>query len=149
MGVFSTRSPHRPNAIGLTLARLDRVTGDTLWLSGADLVDGVCKIGFLILAVFRLCAGCRFRSSWLDLSFSCGMALLARGLVEVRVVILWFWGDESRRKARLLAIDVNADSISAERPCVQTTGIALSSASVCHGYRSHFLTTPPPPPLFL
>jgi tRNA (Thr-GGU) A37 N-methylase len=43
VGVFSTRSPHRPNAIGLTLARLDRVAGDTLHLAGADLVDGVCQ----------------------------------------------------------------------------------------------------------
>lgn len=44
VGVFSTRSPHRPNAIGLTLARLDKVTGDTLHLAGADLVDGVCGV---------------------------------------------------------------------------------------------------------
>lgn len=31
VGVYSTRSPHRPNAIGLTLAKLDSITGqDTL-----------------------------------------------------------------------------------------------------------------------
>lgn len=29
-GVFSTRSPHRPNAIGLTLAKLEKVEGNTL-----------------------------------------------------------------------------------------------------------------------
>ena len=28
-GVFSTRSPHRPNAIGLTLAKLEKVDGNT------------------------------------------------------------------------------------------------------------------------
>mmetsp|Transcript_35666 Transcript_35666/g.83878 ORF Transcript_35666/g.83878 Transcript_35666/m.83878 type:complete len:391 (-) Transcript_35666:458-1630(-) len=39
-GVFSTRAPHRPNAIGLTLCRLDRVHADTLFLSGVDLIDG-------------------------------------------------------------------------------------------------------------
>ncbi|XP_075681736.1 tRNA (adenine(37)-N6)-methyltransferase [Rhinoderma darwinii] len=39
-GVFSTRSPHRPNAIGLTLAKLDKVEGDTLHLSGIDLIQG-------------------------------------------------------------------------------------------------------------
>ena len=27
-GVFSTRSPHRPNAIGLTLAKLEKVEGN-------------------------------------------------------------------------------------------------------------------------
>ncbi|MBN3303821.1 TRMO methyltransferase, partial [Amia calva] len=39
-GVFSTRSPHRPNAIGLTLARLESITGDTLHLSGVDMIAG-------------------------------------------------------------------------------------------------------------
>jgi tRNA-Thr(GGU) m(6)t(6)A37 methyltransferase TsaA len=40
MGVFATRSPHRPNPIGLSLVRLDAVLDDTLELSGVDLCDG-------------------------------------------------------------------------------------------------------------
>ena len=40
VGVFSTRAPYRPNPIGLSLARLDRVDGDTLYFSGLDLIDG-------------------------------------------------------------------------------------------------------------
>ncbi|XP_072533271.1 tRNA (adenine(37)-N6)-methyltransferase [Salminus brasiliensis] len=40
VGVYSTRSPHRPNAIGLTLAKLESITGDTLHLSGVDLIAG-------------------------------------------------------------------------------------------------------------
>jgi tRNA-Thr(GGU) m(6)t(6)A37 methyltransferase TsaA len=40
IGVFACRSPHRPNPIGLTLARLKRVEGDTLHLEGIDLVNG-------------------------------------------------------------------------------------------------------------
>lgn len=40
VGVFASRSPHRPSPIGLSLARLDRVEGDTLYLSAIDLVDG-------------------------------------------------------------------------------------------------------------
>jgi tRNA-Thr(GGU) m(6)t(6)A37 methyltransferase TsaA len=40
MGVFASRSPHRPNPIGLTLARLVRIEGDTLVLEGVDLVNG-------------------------------------------------------------------------------------------------------------
>ena len=39
-GVFSTRSPHRPNPVGLTLAKLESVDGDTLTVSGIDIVDG-------------------------------------------------------------------------------------------------------------
>ncbi|XP_022100829.1 tRNA (adenine(37)-N6)-methyltransferase-like isoform X2 [Acanthaster planci] len=40
VGVFATRSPHRPNPIGLTLAKLDRIEGNTLHLSGVDIIDG-------------------------------------------------------------------------------------------------------------
>ena len=45
MGVFATRSPFRPNAIGLSSVRLDEVRqdpvlGPVLEVSGADLVDG-------------------------------------------------------------------------------------------------------------
>ncbi|GEM_PF-355390 len=39
-GVFSTRSPHRPNPLGLSLVELVKVEGATLWLKGVDLVDG-------------------------------------------------------------------------------------------------------------
>nr|XP_042127075.1 tRNA (adenine(37)-N6)-methyltransferase isoform X1 [Peromyscus maniculatus bairdii] len=39
-GVFSTRSPHRPNAIGLTLARLEKVEGGAVYLSGIDMIHG-------------------------------------------------------------------------------------------------------------
>lgn len=40
MGVFATRSPHRPNPIGLSLVRLEKVDSDRILVSGPDLVDG-------------------------------------------------------------------------------------------------------------
>jgi tRNA-Thr(GGU) m(6)t(6)A37 methyltransferase TsaA len=42
IGVFATRTPHRPVPIGLSVARLDRIdfATATLYLSGADLVHG-------------------------------------------------------------------------------------------------------------
>lgn len=40
VGVFASRSPHRPNPIGLTLAKLDGIHGNTLYLSGIDILDG-------------------------------------------------------------------------------------------------------------
>ena len=45
LGVFATRSPFRPNPLGLSCVRLERVElstpdGPVLWVSGADLVDG-------------------------------------------------------------------------------------------------------------
>lgn len=39
-GVFSTRSPHRPNPIGLSVLRLERVEGRVLHVSDVDLLDG-------------------------------------------------------------------------------------------------------------
>lgn len=39
-GLFATRTPHRPNPIGLTLCRLDGIEGCTLLLSQHDLIDG-------------------------------------------------------------------------------------------------------------
>jgi tRNA-Thr(GGU) m(6)t(6)A37 methyltransferase TsaA len=40
IGLFATRSPHRPNPIGLSLVELVEIKNNTLILSGADLVDG-------------------------------------------------------------------------------------------------------------
>ncbi|XGC81256.1 tRNA (N6-threonylcarbamoyladenosine(37)-N6)-methyltransferase TrmO [Bdellovibrio bacteriovorus] len=40
MGLFATRSPHRPNPIGLSLVELVSVEKDGIIVSGADLVDG-------------------------------------------------------------------------------------------------------------
>lgn len=45
LGVFSTRSPFRPNPLGLSCVRLEEIDlhtskGPVLWVSGADLVDG-------------------------------------------------------------------------------------------------------------
>lgn len=40
VGVFATRSPHRPNPIGLSLVEIVEIKNDSLVLAGADLVDG-------------------------------------------------------------------------------------------------------------
>lgn len=40
MGVFATRSPYRPNPIGLSVVKLDRIEDCTIYVSGADLMDG-------------------------------------------------------------------------------------------------------------
>jgi tRNA-Thr(GGU) m(6)t(6)A37 methyltransferase TsaA len=39
-GVFATRSPHRPNPLGLSVLRLLGLDGRVLEVSGLDLVDG-------------------------------------------------------------------------------------------------------------
>jgi tRNA (adenine37-N6)-methyltransferase len=39
-GVFATRSPHRPNPIGLSAVRLERIEGLTLHVQDIDMLDG-------------------------------------------------------------------------------------------------------------
>lgn len=43
-GVFATRSPFRPNRIGLSLVKLEGVHDDSLVVSGLDLVDGTAVL---------------------------------------------------------------------------------------------------------
>lgn len=40
IGVFATRSPHRPNPIGLSLVEVIEIQTDKIIFAGADLVDG-------------------------------------------------------------------------------------------------------------
>ena len=40
VGVFATRATHRPNGIGQSVVKLERVEAGRLWISGIDLLDG-------------------------------------------------------------------------------------------------------------
>jgi tRNA-Thr(GGU) m(6)t(6)A37 methyltransferase TsaA len=40
LGVFATRATHRPNGIGQSVVKLDKIEAGRLWLSGIDLLDG-------------------------------------------------------------------------------------------------------------
>jgi tRNA-Thr(GGU) m(6)t(6)A37 methyltransferase TsaA len=39
-GIFATRAPKRPNPIGLSVVRLERIDEDTIHISNVDIVDG-------------------------------------------------------------------------------------------------------------
>ncbi len=39
-GVFATRAPRRPNAIGLSIVRLEKIEGSTLYIEDVDMLDG-------------------------------------------------------------------------------------------------------------
>lgn len=39
-GVFATRAPQRPNQIGLSVVKLIKVEGDTLYIENLDILDG-------------------------------------------------------------------------------------------------------------
>ena len=40
IGVFASRATHRPNNIGQSVVKLEKVEGSCLWVSGVDLLDG-------------------------------------------------------------------------------------------------------------
>jgi len=39
-GLFATRAPRRPNPIGLSVVRLERIEDNTLFIRDVDMVDG-------------------------------------------------------------------------------------------------------------
>ncbi|MFA9392783.1 MAG: TrmO family methyltransferase [Prolixibacteraceae bacterium] len=39
-GVFATRSPAKPNAIGLSVVILERIEGNLLYVKNIDILDG-------------------------------------------------------------------------------------------------------------
>jgi tRNA-Thr(GGU) m(6)t(6)A37 methyltransferase TsaA len=39
-GIFAIRAPRRPNPIGISVVRLERIEGMTLYISNVDIVDG-------------------------------------------------------------------------------------------------------------
>jgi tRNA-Thr(GGU) m(6)t(6)A37 methyltransferase TsaA len=39
-GVFSTRAPRRPNPLGVSVVKLERIEGNKLHIKGIDMVDG-------------------------------------------------------------------------------------------------------------
>jgi len=51
VGIFAQRKKARPNLLGATIARVVRVEGRTLWLSGFDAIDGTPVLD--IKPVFR------------------------------------------------------------------------------------------------
>lgn len=40
IGLFATRTPHRPNPIGLSAVKLEKIENGTVYFSGVDLLDG-------------------------------------------------------------------------------------------------------------
>jgi tRNA-Thr(GGU) m(6)t(6)A37 methyltransferase TsaA len=39
-GIFATRAPHRPNKLGMSLVRLDKIKGNVLYIRDLDILDG-------------------------------------------------------------------------------------------------------------
>jgi tRNA-Thr(GGU) m(6)t(6)A37 methyltransferase TsaA len=39
-GIFATRAPHRPNKLGMSLVRLDRIENNIIYVRDLDILDG-------------------------------------------------------------------------------------------------------------
>jgi tRNA-Thr(GGU) m(6)t(6)A37 methyltransferase TsaA len=65
-GVFATRSPHRPNPLGMSVLRLLARNGPVLKVSGLDLVDGTPVLD--IKPYTRRDRKSRIRTGWLKKS---------------------------------------------------------------------------------
>jgi tRNA-Thr(GGU) m(6)t(6)A37 methyltransferase TsaA len=64
-GVFATRSPHRPNPLGLSAVRLERIDGLTLFIRDVDIVDGTPVLDIKPYVPYTD-AHPAARSGWLD-----------------------------------------------------------------------------------
>ncbi|MBN2204750.1 MAG: tRNA (N6-threonylcarbamoyladenosine(37)-N6)-methyltransferase TrmO [Thermoleophilia bacterium] len=60
-GLFATRAPRRPNPIGLSVVRLERIEGSVLFVENVDILDGTplldikpCVPGFDALSDVRI-----------------------------------------------------------------------------------------------
>lgn len=64
-GVFSTRSPHRPNPLGLSVVRLERFDGLTLHVNDVDMLDGTPVLDIKPYVAYTDAIPSA-RSGWLD-----------------------------------------------------------------------------------
>ena len=63
-GVFATRAPKRPNPIGLSVVRLDRIEDGVLYIRNVDIIDGTPLLDIKPY-VPDLDAGGKIRTGWL------------------------------------------------------------------------------------
>lgn len=64
-GVFATRAPRRPNAIGLSVVRLESVEGNTLHIRDVDMLDGTPVLDIKPY-VPTFDESTEFRTGWLE-----------------------------------------------------------------------------------
>jgi tRNA (adenine37-N6)-methyltransferase len=64
-GVFATRAPVRPNHIGISVVRLDRVEGNLLYIRDVDILDGTPVLDIKPYAPHIDCPGAT-RIGWME-----------------------------------------------------------------------------------
>ena len=64
-GVFSTRAPRRPNPVGLSVVRLDRIEGNVLHITDVDVADSTPLLDIKPY-VPEFNSGDRVRTGWIE-----------------------------------------------------------------------------------
>ncbi|MFQ6081034.1 MAG: tRNA (N6-threonylcarbamoyladenosine(37)-N6)-methyltransferase TrmO [Candidatus Bathyarchaeia archaeon] len=67
LGVFATRTPHRPNPIGLTLVELLGVEGNVVTVRGLDAFDGTPVLDIKPFDYWDMAEDARFPEWWMRL----------------------------------------------------------------------------------
>ncbi|MBE0511599.1 tRNA (N6-threonylcarbamoyladenosine(37)-N6)-methyltransferase TrmO [Candidatus Bathyarchaeota archaeon] len=67
LGAFATRTPHRPNPIGLTLVELLEVEGNVLTVRGLDAFDGTPVLDIKPFDYLDVAEGARVPEWWMKL----------------------------------------------------------------------------------
>jgi tRNA-Thr(GGU) m(6)t(6)A37 methyltransferase TsaA len=66
-GIFATRAPKRPNAIGMSVVCLDKIEGSTVYISNVDVVDGTPLLDIKpYIPNFDKCKGEELRIGWFE-----------------------------------------------------------------------------------
>ena len=113
VGLFATRTPHRPNPIGLSLVAIERVQGHTITFSGVDLVDGTPILDLKPYVPFadghRLDAAALRVAPWLEVKPTPDLCVeftptAEAQLGELAPALKIFAGDAARAKAALTEV---------------------------------------------
>jgi len=67
LGIFATRTPHRPNPIGLTLVELLRVEGNVVTVRGLDAFDGTPVLDIKPFDYWEMVEDARVPEWWMRL----------------------------------------------------------------------------------
>ena len=102
MGVFATRSPHRPNPIGLSLVELVKIEGDSLFFAGADLIDGT-PILDIKPYIPEIEAKLGAKTGWLGRAST--MEIAVEFLPEPEVVLSGWQANHPDKKLREIIVD--------------------------------------------
>ncbi|OPX60166.1 MAG: S-adenosyl-L-methionine-binding protein [Methanobacterium sp. PtaB.Bin024] len=66
-GIFATRAPKRPNPIGLSVVKLDKVEGNIIHISNVDILDGTPLLDIKpYIPHFNACMDEEVRIGWFD-----------------------------------------------------------------------------------